>query len=827
MRKVFLLCLLLLAASLHADINAFDRVPGATLLLPYFEVDLAQPGVVDTTFTVGNTANSAVIAHVTMWTDRGVPTQTFNIRLDAYDVATVNIGDIFWNGTFPQTTAGSFGSCSGALPPAPLNAAALTALRNAHTGLPSALFDADDPPGPPSALDECGGANHGDNRARGFITIDVTNACTALTPRSAGYFVNGGLGIATNQNVLWGEYSSYHTAAAYSHGEALVSLEASSSNSLTNGDPDDYTFYRRITGSAADNREALGQSWTARYSTAGEFTNTRAFIWRDPGRQAAFGCSAPPLGITTTQIVVFDEKENPSASCGSALGLATQSVNIADSPELDVPFDGGYIFYTLSGQSANPAADEAVLGIERQSYVTHVLRTDDTAGQIAGSMLAAIDETTIFLPVSCGGPCNDGIDNDGDGLIDAGSDPGCRGSIYGVEQPQCSDGFDNDGDLAVDWPADPHCWGPNDNLEANYNGPHGANPQCDDGIDNDGDGKVDYPDDPQCNGNPNFYLEGLGYCNDGFDNDGDGKIDFGSGPNNDKGCSSLSDFDETNGACADGIDNDGDGDTDYPADAGCSSTDGIENPQCDDGIDNDGDGKIDFGSGPNNDTGCSSASDNQEVNSICNDGIDNDGDGKIDFGTGPNNDKGCASIESNTENPPCNDGIDNDGDGFIDYPADKGCTSPSYYTEYPPATQCSDGLDNDGNGKIDFPADPTCDSPFDEFERAACNDGIDNDGDGLVDFGADPGCASSSDNTEFSGATQTQCSDGIDNDGDGLRDYPADPGCFGAADNVEYNAGQPAVATANIPALSPLGMIVAAALLALVAAIALRGTTLG
>ena len=40
--------------------------------------------------------------------------------------------------------------------------------------------------------------------------------------------------------------------------------------------------------------------------------------------------------------------------------------------------------------------------------------------------------------------CNDGIDNDGDGLIDfAGGDPGCRDATRRFEVPRCQDGLDN------------------------------------------------------------------------------------------------------------------------------------------------------------------------------------------------------------------------------------------------------------------------------------------------------------------------------------------------------------------------------------------------
>jgi len=80
--------------------------------------------------------------------------------------------------------------------------------------------------------------------------------------------------------------------------------------------------------------------------------------------------------------------------------------------------------------------------------------------------------------------------------------------------------------------------------------------------------------------------------------------------------------------------------------------------QCNDSIDNDNDGFIDFGTGPNNDPGCSSSSDNSESNVTaptyqCNDGIDNDVDGLIDYGTDANNDCGCSASTDDNEDTAC------------------------------------------------------------------------------------------------------------------------------------------------------------------------------
>jgi len=58
-----------------------------------------------------------------------------------------------------------------------------------------------------------------------------------------------------------------------------------------------------------------------------------------------------------------------------------------------------------------------------------------------------------------------------------------------VVKPSCNDGVDNDGDSLVDYPADPGCFAKGDDTEVE---------DCRDGVDNDGDGKIDYPADPQC-----------------------------------------------------------------------------------------------------------------------------------------------------------------------------------------------------------------------------------------------------------------------------------------------------------------------------------------
>lgn len=70
-------------------------------------------------------------------------------------------------------------------------------------------------------------------------------------------------------------------------------------------------------------------------------------------------------------------------------------------------------------------------------------------------VIAREDLTLLSVLVYGTTACNDGDDNDGDGLVDA-DDPGCASPLLPLEDPACDDGRDNDGDGLVD-AADPQC----------------------------------------------------------------------------------------------------------------------------------------------------------------------------------------------------------------------------------------------------------------------------------------------------------------------------------------------------------------------------------
>lgn len=97
--------------------------------------------------------------------------------------------------------------------------------------------------------------------------------------------------------------------------------------------------------------------------------------------------------------------------------------------------------------------------------------------------------------------CDDGIDEDGDGLIDYPDDPGC--SSPGDESELdltlvCDNGLDDDLDGTID-SGDPGCDDPTDGDE------RGSTLECDNGLDDDDNGFADFPDDPGCLHPENLY----------------------------------------------------------------------------------------------------------------------------------------------------------------------------------------------------------------------------------------------------------------------------------------------------------------------------------
>jgi len=389
----------------QAVIGTLDRVPAATLLLPYFEDDLTDPNGTQTRFTLVNASDSQQLAHVTLWTDMGVPTLDFDLYLGGFDSVEVDLRLLFTKGILPQTTPGfphgpdshshtAVSSCSATATyagfPAPdtLTPLQIAHLNVVHRGAHTAVFG-----------NMCAAANHGDLVARGYITIDAVNTCSSKFPTDSGYFGGAGTGVASDKNTLFGTYTIIDRGSNVSTASPLVSIEASSTDPLTTT-AGNYTFYASmVNASAIDNREPLGTVWQARYLDGGIFDGSELVVWRDPAFiHAPFTCGTTPADFPRmqTEITSFDEQEhyfilnsidyypNPQPPPIVPFALLAQRTPVA----VMSPFNFGFIHLNLN----TPVPGEVVspLGLV-QSYVA-------VRQQASGKFGAALPATYLWGP---------------------------------------------------------------------------------------------------------------------------------------------------------------------------------------------------------------------------------------------------------------------------------------------------------------------------------------------------------------------------------------------------------------------------------------------
>lgn len=394
------LALLAFATSARAELGTIENEPAATLLLPYFEVDLGAPTGITTVFSIVNAGSyglppetfntivSAAVAHITLWTDLGIPTFAFDVYFTGFDVQSINLRDVF-NGVLPITASDgqdpsdtispqgimsqdiNFASCNGILPyPVPaLTAPQIADLRSAHTGKASGLLGGD-----------CGGRDFGDNVARGFVTIDNVTRCSPLFPpvfpSSAGYFTS----LAFRGNYFAGDFQFAELATDSAQGDALVAIQADPSMTPIFG-PGSYTFYGRfVGGDGSDRREPLATRWAVPFTTKpAHSVVTEVIVWRDPIIAVApFACGGAlpaPFPIGTMANFAFDTAENPMsiAPAQPPFPVVAQRVRVDGPPGLEVPHRAGWLFLDLNSSgpiAASPFNDKSA----RQSWVMMIKR---------------------------------------------------------------------------------------------------------------------------------------------------------------------------------------------------------------------------------------------------------------------------------------------------------------------------------------------------------------------------------------------------------------------------------------------------------------------
>ena len=319
-------------SSINNDDSCDIKVgPAATLLLPYFEVDVSGTSGQTTIFTITNVTRSPQIGHVTIWTDWAFPVLTFNLFLTGYDVQAINLYDVIVRGTIAppsgttsSTTPGALSQSSGNLRAAldcassqALPASLLTAVR---ASLTIGIFN------PGGAVKSCSTAGGTHANAIGYATIDVVANCTNLLPSDPNYYTTDLL----FDNVLIGDYQQIGAkpagtgpASAFdAAGNPMVHIRAvpeggGAGSNVPTGLP--YTFYDRYTPlgkRTIDRRQPLPSTFAARFIQGGTGAfATNYMIWRESwtGAGASFASYVNTYSLALGEFIRFDEHENPSA----------------------------------------------------------------------------------------------------------------------------------------------------------------------------------------------------------------------------------------------------------------------------------------------------------------------------------------------------------------------------------------------------------------------------------------------------------------------------------------------------------------------------------
>jgi hypothetical protein len=378
--------------------------PAATLLLPYFEVDLTAKGDQTTLFTITNVSRYSQIAHVTVWTDWAFPVLNFNIFLAGYDVQSINLRDILVSGivaspvgTGPTAVKSPLGPLT--LPPsgpgyanpnfkAVIDCDVLpgvipqTFMAAVRSALTTGVYN----PGGSAACPYPVGSNTHAN-AIGYVTIDVVGSCTNRLPSDRLYYTADLL----FDNVLIGDYEQIGPhpedgAVQFdAGGNPMVHIRAvpeggGAGSNVTTELP--YTFYDRYTPDAnrvQDRRQPLPATFAARFiqGGAGAFA-TNHTMWREGfGDGTCRSVLVLSSALPAMEVVRFDERDNAfvagSDPCHALCPFPTPSMFPATSsaattnsnyPKLISDDVGGWMYLNLNnGGSTSYSVTRSVGGV--------------------------------------------------------------------------------------------------------------------------------------------------------------------------------------------------------------------------------------------------------------------------------------------------------------------------------------------------------------------------------------------------------------------------------------------------------------------------------
>jgi hypothetical protein len=310
-----------LPASTRNDDSCDIKVgPAATLLLPYFEVDVSGTTGQTTLFTVTNVTRYPQIAHVTLWTDYAYPVMTFNLFLGGYDVQAINLADVLVRNTISATAAITPGSMSLATNPnlrSPLDCGTIpgvvpdTIMAEVRRALTT---------GATGSCKNTVGSVHAN--AAGYATIDVVASCTSRSPADPLYYTNDLL----FDNVLIGDYQqlgarSQSVGTFDAAGNPMVHIRAVPEGGGAGSNVDTrlpFTFYDRYTPASTrtiDRRQPLPSTFAARYlqGGVGAFA-TNLTVWREGIGTGSCADASQSSNMVVFEIIRFDEHENPNTT---------------------------------------------------------------------------------------------------------------------------------------------------------------------------------------------------------------------------------------------------------------------------------------------------------------------------------------------------------------------------------------------------------------------------------------------------------------------------------------------------------------------------------
>jgi len=410
--------ILLLATPLFAATTRNDDscdiglYPAATLLLPYFEVDLAaRSGTGEhTIFTITNTSPYAQAARVTLWTSFGYPVIAFNIFLTGYDVQKISLFDVIKLGRIaPDVDMGSASSPVGEHSvednprlneqsctelPQELPEVVITRLQSAFTQ--GRIPERGEVPG-------CNTAGPASTNAVGYATVDVVGACTSTLPTDDDYFSHE----IRFDNVLIGDYIQVNGDQEFAQGNPLVHIRAVPEGGMASSRRKSNlsrTFYSRLQHTAntrtLDSRQPLPAVFATRWISGGRGGfETFYKIWRESGGGPDVECLNFPqaASLAYTEITRFDEDENPESFAGSPATVPLHAPVIWPSSLVDANNESimppntngavaGWMYFNLHNLKDGPAL---------QNWIVTSMRAEDRF---------SVDMDAISLGNGCSAP---------------------------------------------------------------------------------------------------------------------------------------------------------------------------------------------------------------------------------------------------------------------------------------------------------------------------------------------------------------------------------------------------------------------------------------